>query len=80
MVHMKINLDQAADKKTRQMVAYFHWTSGAIHVQQQFISAGLLPTVVEVWYPHNNDLYGVLLEDDIKVSPLFYVWIKVAIL
>ena len=80
MVHMKINLDQAADKKMRQTVANFHWTCGTIHVQQRIVSAGVLSAVVEAWYPHNNDSYGVLLEDDIEVSPLFYTWIKVAIL
>ena len=80
MVHMKINLDQTADTKTRQMVEHFRWTFGTLHVNHRIISAGLLPAVVEAWYPHNNDSYGVLLEDDVEVSPLFYAWIKMAIL
>lgn len=29
----------------------------------------------ESWYPANDQQYGVLLEDDIEVSPLFYRWI-----
>jgi hypothetical protein len=39
-----------------------------------------MPAIVESWYPRNNDTYGVLLEDDIEVSPLFYGWLKWAIL
>jgi hypothetical protein len=35
---------------------------------------------VESWYPSNNHSYGVLLEDDVEVSPLFYSWLKISIL
>jgi hypothetical protein len=35
---------------------------------------------VESWYPRSNDSYGLLLEDDVEVSPLFYAWIKLALL
>lgn len=80
VVHMRINLEQTADTMTRRTVAHFRWNFGAVHVQHRIISAGLLPAVVEAWYPHDNDTYGVLLEDDVEVSPLFYAWIKVAIL
>jgi hypothetical protein len=44
------------------------------------ILGGLMPAVVESWYPSNNDSYGVLLEDDIELSPLFYGWLKFSIL
>jgi hypothetical protein len=80
VVNIRLNLEQTADTVTRQTVAHFRWTFGAIHVQHRVISAGLLPAVVEAWYPHDNDSYGVLLEDDVEVSPQFYAWIKVAIL
>lgn len=39
-----------------------------------------MPAIVESWYPSSNDNYGVILEDDIEVSPLFYTWIKYNIL
>jgi hypothetical protein len=80
VVQLKINLEQTADAETRQTVAHFRWASGVVHVQHRIIAAGLLPAVVEAWYPHDNDSYGVLLEDDIEVSPMFYAWIKMAIL
>lgn len=39
-----------------------------------------MPAIVESWYPTSNDTYGVLLEDDVEVSPLFYGWLKFTIL
>lgn len=80
VVNIRLNLEQTADMETRQTVTQFRWSFGAIHVQHRIISAGLLPAVVEAWYPHDNDSYGVLLEDDVEVSPFFYAWIKIAIL
>lgn len=39
-----------------------------------------MPAIVESWYPTSNDSYGVFLEDDIEVSPLFYSWLKFTVL
>jgi hypothetical protein len=39
-----------------------------------------MPAIVESWYPTSNDTYGVLLEDDVEVSPLFFGWLKFTIL
>lgn len=39
-----------------------------------------MPAIVESWYPASNDSYGVFLEDDVEVSPLFYAWLKFTIL
>ena len=41
---------------------------------------GLLPAVVESWYPRSDDSHGLLLEDDVELSPLFYAWTKMALL
>lgn len=79
-VHLKVNLEQTADSETRQIVAHLSWKAGVLHVQHRVKAAGLLPAVVEAWYPNNNDSYGVLLEDDVELSPMFYAWAKMAIL
>lgn len=39
-----------------------------------------MTSIVESWYPVDNHTYGVLLEDDVEVSPLFYSWLKFSIL
>jgi len=41
---------------------------------------GLIGAVVESWYPENDHAYGLLLEDDIELSPYFYIYLKLALL
>jgi hypothetical protein len=52
-----------------------------LYIHHRIVHGGLLPAVVESWFPKDplHD-YGLLLEDDVEVSPLFYAWIKMCIL
>lgn len=63
-----------------QMVDHFEWEHGSVFAHHRVIHGGLLPAVVESWYPHSNHSYGLLLEDDVELSPLFYAWIKMSVL
>ncbi|KAL0436910.1 UNVERIFIED_CONTAM: hypothetical protein Sradi_0398900 [Sesamum radiatum] len=47
---------------------------------KRIIQGGLIRAVSESWYPSTDDDYGLLLEDDIEVSPYYYLWVKYAIL
>ena len=51
------------------------------YLHHRVVHGGLLPAVVESWFPRDalHD-YGLLLEDDVEVSPLFYAWIKMCVL
>ncbi|KAG1083978.1 hypothetical protein G6F42_021985 [Rhizopus arrhizus] len=73
-------MEQSADRVTRMLVNSFLWRQGQKMIRHRIRKGGLMPAIVESWYPSNNDEYAVLLEDDIEVSPLFYVWSKYAIL
>ncbi|GBE86560.1 hypothetical protein SCP_0904390 [Sparassis crispa] len=77
---LRINLDQTADPETLDLVDEFEWEHGRVSIHHRVIHGGLLPAVVESWYPHSNHSYGLILEDDVEVSPLFYAWIKMSIL
>ncbi|ORX50493.1 hypothetical protein DM01DRAFT_263197 [Hesseltinella vesiculosa] len=79
-VDLAIHMDQTADKVTRMLVHSFRWIHGNTDLRHRIRKGGLMPAIVESWFPSSNDHYGVLLEDDIEVSPLFYVWIKYNIL
>ncbi|KAI8062433.1 hypothetical protein BC940DRAFT_349628 [Gongronella butleri] len=79
-VDLTIHMDQTADRVTRMLVHNFAWEHGVKHVRHRIRKGGLMPAIVESWYPSTNDDYGVLLEDDIEVSLLFYAWIKYTIL
>lgn len=80
-VSLILNLEQTSDSRTRELATNFAWPHGSKTVRQRIIHAGLLPAVVEAWYPSSpHDSYGVLLEDDTEVSPQFYGWLKFALL
>ncbi|KAJ1306785.1 hypothetical protein OPQ81_007771 [Rhizoctonia solani] len=81
-VNMVINLEQTSDEETRQIAEEFTMgtTSGHVSVRHRIVYAGLMTAVVESWYPHGNHSYGVMLEDDVELSPLFYAWIKFCVL
>ncbi|PBK99289.1 hypothetical protein ARMGADRAFT_1124743 [Armillaria gallica] len=77
---LRINLEQSSDEATMHLTRNFQWTHGSVFVHHRVIHGGLLPAVVESWYPNSNHSYGLLLEDDVELSPLFYAWIKMTIL
>lgn len=77
---LRINIDQNCDEETLKIVEHIIWPFGRVFIHRRIIHAGLLPAIVESWYPHNNDSYGLLLEDDVELSLLYYAWIKMALL
>ncbi|RUP44105.1 hypothetical protein BC936DRAFT_149925, partial [Jimgerdemannia flammicorona] len=79
-VPMSINMEQTADKVTRLFVSTFPWPHGPKNVRHRIRKGGLMPAIVEAWYPADNNDYAIFLEDDVEVSPLFYVWVKFSIL
>ncbi|KAG2123843.1 hypothetical protein DEU56DRAFT_863702 [Suillus clintonianus] len=79
-IGLRINLEQTADLETLRVLQDFEWRHGDVFVHYRVIHGGLLPAVVESWYPNSNHSYGLLLEDDIEVSPLFFAWIKMTVL
>ncbi|TFK71609.1 hypothetical protein BDN72DRAFT_424768 [Pluteus cervinus] len=79
-VNIRFNTERNSDATTMQVIDRFNWDHGTVSVHHRVIQGGLIAAVVESWYPHGNDTYGILLEDDIEVSPLFYAWSKMALL
>ncbi|KAK0467366.1 uncharacterized protein EV420DRAFT_1508285 [Desarmillaria tabescens] len=77
---LRINLEQSSDDATVHLARNFQWIHGSVFMHHRVIHGGLLPAVVESWYPNSNHSYGLLLEDDVELSPLFYAWIKMTIL
>ena len=73
-------MDAEADRVTLQMAGSFQWDFGDKFMRHRVRRGGLMLAVVEAWYPEGDHEYAVLLEDDVEVSPLFYVWIKYNIL
>ncbi|KAI9494247.1 hypothetical protein BDB00DRAFT_819412 [Zychaea mexicana] len=79
-VNLKIHLEQSSDRVTRMLVNGFRWQHGQKTMRHRIRKGGLMPAIVESWYPSSDHNYAVLLEDDIEVSPYYYVWAKYSIL
>lgn len=77
---LRLNMEESADPITKQLAADLRWEHGTVFLHHRIAHGGLLTAVVESWYPSSNDSYGLLLEDDVEVSPLFYAWLKLALL
>ncbi|KAF4611047.1 hypothetical protein D9613_006824 [Agrocybe pediades] len=79
-VTLRINVEQDCDDETLKIIENIDWPFGSVFIHRRVVHGGLLPAVVESWYPQGNNSYGVLLEDDVELSPLFYAWIKMTVL
>lgn len=79
-VSIAFNMDSKVDEETIRLVSNFDWPHGPKTLRRRIIQGGLIRAVSESWYPASDDDYGLLLEDDIEVSPYYYLWIKYALL
>lgn len=79
-IDFSFNMDSKVDSETLNVVNDFVWPYGNKVVRRRIIQGGLIRAVSESWYPTSDDDYGLLLEDDIEVSPFFYMWLKYALL
>ncbi len=73
-------MEYSCYKQTAYLVDAFVWPHGSTFVHHRIVHGGLLVAVVESWYPHGNHSYGLVLEDDIELSPLWYAWVKMTLL
>ncbi|WCJ41006.1 glycosyltransferase family protein 2 [Euphorbia peplus] len=79
-IPISFNMDSKVDGDTIRMVNSLNWTHGPKTLRRRIIQGGLIRAVSESWYPASDDDFGLLLEDDIEVSPYYYLWIKYALL
>ncbi|XP_022152895.1 uncharacterized protein LOC111020516 isoform X2 [Momordica charantia] len=79
-IPISFNMDSKVDEETIKLVSSFEWPHGPKSLRRRIIQGGLIRAVSESWYPASDDDYGLLLEDDIEVSPYYYLWIKYALL
>ncbi|GLT33785.1 hypothetical protein SLA2020_083460 [Shorea laevis] len=79
-IPISFNVDSKVDEETIRLVSSFEWPHGPKTLRRRIIQGGLIRAVSESWYPASDDDYGLLLEDDIEVSPYYYLWIKYVLL
>ncbi|CAJ2654454.1 unnamed protein product [Trifolium pratense] len=79
-IPITFNMDSKVDESTIKLVTSFDWPHGPKTLRRRIIQGGLIRAVSESWYPSSDDNFGLLLEDDIEVSPYYYLWIKYALM
>ncbi|KAL5998343.1 hypothetical protein ACLOJK_009283 [Asimina triloba] len=79
-IPISFNVDSKVDEETIRAISTFNWPHGPKTLRRRIIQGGLIRAVSESWYPASDDDFGLLLEDDIEVSPYYYLWIKYALL
>ncbi|KAF0525048.1 glycosyl transferase family 2 protein [Gigaspora margarita] len=79
-VSLTINMDRGADPDTLKFSQTLDWTFGQKIVRHRVIQGGLLTAVVESYYPSDDNDYAIILEDDIELSPFYYIWAKYGVL
>ncbi|CAG8806950.1 4482_t:CDS:1, partial [Gigaspora rosea] len=79
-VPLTINIDKYGDQKTVKYVQNLYWPFGKKDIRHRLVQGGLIAAVMESYYPADDNDYGFILEDDIELSPFFYIWAKYSIL
>ncbi|CAN0183308.1 unnamed protein product, partial [Phaeothamnion confervicola] len=77
-VHFHVDVD-ADDALTDYLLA-FPWPHGPKEIHRRVRRGGLIAAVTESFHPATPHQYAVLLEEDVEVSPLYYSWVKHALL
>lgn len=79
-VDVTFSLEAGADDETSSLARSWLWAHGDARTFPRVANGGLIAAVVESWTPSSEHSYSILLEDDIEVSPFFYVYAKLLLL
>ncbi|CAM9645955.1 unnamed protein product [Choristocarpus tenellus] len=78
-VSVDIYAESASDEETLSLIddlAQKWGCRGKVHGHFRVLRGGLIRAVTESYYPAGRHDHGILLEDDIEVSPSFFAWAK----
>jgi len=74
-VPLDIHLEAQEPEELLRYVVQFEWPFGPKQVHLRQSKGGLINAVLESWYPASMEEMAVILEDDVEVSPFFFLWI-----
>lgn len=76
IVPLHVFLEANQGPELLHYVSNLQWKNGPLEVHARQSKGGLINAVVESWYPTSASEFATFLEDDIEVSPFFYLWLK----
>jgi len=62
--------------KILEMIREFEWPHGKMSLHMRHKNGNLQVAWLEAFYPLDNDTYAFIVEDDIQVSPFYYMYLK----
>ena len=75
-VHLRFAIDSSAGAEVTDFVTNFEWPQGSKSMFVRVNHGGLVTAVSESWYPSSPGEHGIILEDDIEVSPYYFLYLK----
>ncbi|KAI7854533.1 hypothetical protein BDC45DRAFT_128408 [Circinella umbellata] len=79
-IDMTIVMEQSSDRVTQAFANDVPWPHGGKDLRHRITKVNRMPVYVESWYPADDHEYGIILDDHVELSEMFYVWVKYAIL
>jgi hypothetical protein len=76
-IWIDVDVQGVANEETLKAAEHFNWKKGPKRVHVQSSHAGIMGQWIDTWRPRPDSTeIGLLLEDDISVSPMAYRWLK----
>lgn len=82
-VELEIRIDYDTEEsddyhKTVEVAQNFRFSRGTVHIHKYTRNEGLQLAWLNAWKPSSDDERAVILEDDLELSPLWFIWLKKA--
>ena len=74
-IRLIFNIDVGTSADVVEYATSFSWPHGSKSIHRRVKKGGLVTAVAECWYPSSPEDHGIILEDDIEVSPYFFRWL-----
>ena len=79
-MELRVNVDHSAQQEeVRSYLGTLRWSHGPLHVRYASSHTGLARSILSSWQPRSLQEFGVFLEDDVELSPLFARWLWTAL-
>ncbi len=74
-VQLRFSLDSDVSGEVLDYVYHLEWPFGPKTIRRRVKKGGLVSAVSECWFPSTPNEHGIILEDDLEVSPFFFVYL-----
>ncbi|KAJ3219161.1 hypothetical protein HDU67_002494 [Dinochytrium kinnereticum] len=73
-VSLTIHVDEGASRGVEELAQDFEWHYGRKIIDRKVAHTGLEQLMTNAWNPKDDDEFAIFLEDDVEVSPLYFIY------